>query len=80
MSRTWSRTRPRAATAVQLPSTAPKPVAAGSSSSVRAISVRPRRRVGDSARMAGFLSDAERMRLNRFPAEVPHPDMIAYWG
>jgi hypothetical protein len=26
--------------------------------------------------MAGFLSDAERTRLNRFPAEVPRQDMI----
>jgi TnpA family transposase len=29
--------------------------------------------------MAGFLSDVERTRLNHFPAEVPHQDMIAYF-
>jgi len=29
--------------------------------------------------MAGFLSDAERARLSRFPADVPHQDLVAYF-
>jgi len=29
--------------------------------------------------MASFISEAERARLSRFPADVPHQDLVAYF-